>query len=181
MIEGALLYILAAVPPNGFVGCGAVIEGGLIATCRHVLVKAADCAAPRVAFPGAHADLRHHALTLAASCEDEAEVPDLVLLRAAAFPPGTPVLQLAMGRPSRPATPSPARASCATGSAGRRPRSRDASTAPSIPTTAGDSSPARRGTGTGSCAPPPACPVDAWMPKEIGRRLRAAQQASEQE
>jgi len=100
MIEGALVYILAAAPPNAFVGCGAVIEGGLIATCRHVwrdaLAKAPDGAAPMVEYPGAPAETRRHDLALADSCEGEDHEPDLVLLQPSAIPSGTPVLQLAM-------------------------------------------------------------------------------------
>jgi len=99
MVEGALVYILAAAPPNPFVGCGAVIEGGLVATCRHVwrdaLAQAADGAAPLVEFPRAKPAQRQ-GLVLAESCEGDGPPPDLVLLRPAAIPSGTPVLQLAM-------------------------------------------------------------------------------------
>ena len=100
MIEGALVYILAAAPPNPFMGCGAVIEGGLIATCRHVwrdaLAQAPEGAAPLVEFPRAPQEVRRQALALAESCEGEEPLPDLVLLRPAAIPSGTPVLQLAV-------------------------------------------------------------------------------------
>ena len=100
MIEGALVYLLTASRPNAFVGCGAVIEGELIATCRHVwhdaIAKAPEGALPLVEFPRAATDARRYDLTLADACEDEEPIPDLVLLRPAAIPPGTPVLQLAM-------------------------------------------------------------------------------------
>ena len=99
MIEGALVYIFAAVPPNPFVGCGAMIEGGLVATCRHVwrdaLAQAPDGAAPLVEFPRAKPAQRR-GLALAKSCEGDDPPLDLVLLRPAAIPSGTPVLQLAM-------------------------------------------------------------------------------------
>jgi hypothetical protein len=36
MIETGLVYLCAATPAKQFVGCGAVVEGGYIATCRHV-------------------------------------------------------------------------------------------------------------------------------------------------
>jgi hypothetical protein len=36
MIETALVYIHAVAPASRFVGCGALVEGGYIATCRHV-------------------------------------------------------------------------------------------------------------------------------------------------
>ena len=99
MIEGALVYIFAAVPPNPFVGCGAVIEDGLVATCRHVwrdaLAQAPDGVAPLVEFPRAKPAQRQ-GLVLADSCEGDDPPLDLVLLRPAAIPSGTPVLQLAM-------------------------------------------------------------------------------------
>jgi len=37
MIETALAYIYSIAPRQRFVGCGAVIEGEWVATCRHVL------------------------------------------------------------------------------------------------------------------------------------------------
>ncbi|BDG73246.1 tetratricopeptide repeat protein [Roseomonas fluvialis] len=99
MIEGALVHILSATAPHAFIGCGAVIEGGLIATCRHVwrdAVLGADKGAlPFADFPRADAD-RRQTLTLADACDQETRPPDLVLLRPRELPSGTPVLQLAM-------------------------------------------------------------------------------------
>jgi tetratricopeptide (TPR) repeat protein len=36
MIEQSLVYIYTATPARRFVGCGALVEGGYVATCRHV-------------------------------------------------------------------------------------------------------------------------------------------------
>src|SRR3954471_24074248 len=36
VIESALIYIHALPPAKRFVGCGALVEGGYVATCRHV-------------------------------------------------------------------------------------------------------------------------------------------------
>jgi len=100
MIEGALVHILSATPPHAFIGCGAVIEGGLVATCRHVWRDATkgapDKAQPMAEFPRAEAEHRRQPLELADGCEDGASPPDLVLLRPTKLPSGTPALPLAM-------------------------------------------------------------------------------------
>ena len=36
MIEQSLVYIYTATPARRFVGCGALVEGGYVTTCRHV-------------------------------------------------------------------------------------------------------------------------------------------------
>jgi hypothetical protein len=104
MEEAALVHILSATPPHAFIGCGVVIEGGLIATCRHVwrdaLKGAAEGAQPMAEFPRVDGDARRQALRLAAACDHQAPPPDLVLLEPAALPSGTPALLLATTRPS---------------------------------------------------------------------------------
>jgi len=44
MVENGLVYIYGIKPTKRFVGCGALIEGGLIATCRHVWREATKAA-----------------------------------------------------------------------------------------------------------------------------------------
>jgi hypothetical protein len=39
-IETALVHIHSLADPENFIGCGAIVEGGYIATCRHVWRKA---------------------------------------------------------------------------------------------------------------------------------------------
>ena len=46
MIETALVYIYSVGPTKRFVGCGCVIEGELVATCRHVWEMAVKGASP---------------------------------------------------------------------------------------------------------------------------------------
>jgi hypothetical protein len=36
MIEQSLVYIHSTTPAPRFVGCGTLVEGGYVATCRHV-------------------------------------------------------------------------------------------------------------------------------------------------
>jgi hypothetical protein len=39
MIETGLVYIYSVPPARAFKGCGALLEGGYVATCRHVWCK----------------------------------------------------------------------------------------------------------------------------------------------
>ncbi len=108
MIEHSLVYIHATKPIRRFVGCGALVEGGYVATCRHVWKMATDAAArskpseplrveieyPRVLRDGA--TLRYPA-HLVDACEGVAPFPDLVLLQPDEIPiTGTMVLQIAI-------------------------------------------------------------------------------------
>jgi tetratricopeptide (TPR) repeat protein len=45
MVEQSLVYIHSVKPARRFVGCGVLIEGGYVATCRHVWDMATDAAA----------------------------------------------------------------------------------------------------------------------------------------
>ncbi|HEV2099208.1 MAG TPA: trypsin-like peptidase domain-containing protein, partial [Stellaceae bacterium] len=105
MIENCLVYIYSLKPTKRFVGCGALIEGGFIATCRHVWDEASRAPVasqpeivveyPRVREDGttvtAPADL-------ADACDDPRLIdppPDLVLLQPAYIPSEAFPLQLA--------------------------------------------------------------------------------------
>ena len=102
MIENALVYIHSATESKAFAGCGAIIEGNFIVTCRHVWQEAIGDAAPEtgvcIVFPRSK---RNGALAeslgkLHDPCNaDEGEENDLVLLRAADPPDGLVALQIA--------------------------------------------------------------------------------------
>ena len=92
MIEQSLVYIHSATPPHRFVGCGTLVEGGYIATCRHVWRIATATSSPveqenspavQIEFPYTHengATVRTLA-RLADGCEaTEGQSPDLALL-----------------------------------------------------------------------------------------------------
>jgi hypothetical protein len=108
MIEHSLVYIHATKPTRHLVGCGALVEGGYVATCRHVWKMATDAAAksepseplrveveyPRVLRDGTALRSPAH---LADACESDAGSPDLVLLQPDEIPvTGAMVLQLAI-------------------------------------------------------------------------------------
>ena len=108
MIETGLVYVHSAKPTRGFHGCGALIEGGYVATCRHVWRMATGPAAKahpeqplevEIEFPGSWQDgstIRHTA-TLVDSCERaDGPAPDLVLLLPKGIPGNVITLQLAM-------------------------------------------------------------------------------------
>jgi hypothetical protein len=108
MIEHSLVYIHATKPTRRFVGCGALVEGGYVATCRHVWKMATDAAAKsepseplrvEVEYPRVLKDatpLRYPAY-LADACESVAPFPDLVLLQPDEIPiSGAMVLQIAI-------------------------------------------------------------------------------------
>ncbi|MDQ6869501.1 MAG: hypothetical protein M3178_14420 [Pseudomonadota bacterium] len=99
MIESGLVYIYSVTPARTFKGCGALIEGGYIATCRHVWHDAIDSESeatrkPRqveIEFPFAQACRAQ----LADACEGlDARAPDLVLLKPDIIPGGILTLQL---------------------------------------------------------------------------------------
>lgn len=107
MIETSLVYIHATGPTRRFVGCGALVEGGYVATCRHVWRMATEPAATtnpdqplevEIEFPGSWQDgvtIRRTA-SLALSCErSDGPAPDLVLLMPEAIPGNVIPLQLA--------------------------------------------------------------------------------------
>jgi tetratricopeptide (TPR) repeat protein len=107
MVEQALVYIYSAAPERSFVGCGALVEGGYVATCRHVwrMATGAQKAEPNgslkveVEYPWSRED--GHAVrrpaTLVDACEGRPGLsPDLVLLLPDEIPiAGVTILQLA--------------------------------------------------------------------------------------
>jgi hypothetical protein len=89
MIETALVYIYSVSPAREFVGCGALVEGGYVATCRHVWRDAtAETGKPsevEIEFPFGKKETAGVAparrARLADACgEAEDSAPDLVLL-----------------------------------------------------------------------------------------------------
>jgi tetratricopeptide (TPR) repeat protein len=109
MIEEGLVYIHSTRPTRRFVGCGALVEGGYVATCRHVWRMATEGqvkVAPdqlldvEIEYPR----LRSGGVTIKSlawlvdACEGEGHPPpDLVLLLPADIPSGVMTLQLARG------------------------------------------------------------------------------------
>ncbi len=103
MIETGLVYIYS-VSAHDFIGCGALVEGGYIATCRHVWRDATGSESreaddpPKVAIEFAAAQDGGTAFRagLADACEGlDARAPDLVLLKPDLIPDGIMRLQLA--------------------------------------------------------------------------------------
>jgi tetratricopeptide (TPR) repeat protein len=108
MIEQGLVYIHSAPPTRRFRGAGALVEGGYIATCRHVWQLAtgsarADPSKPlevEVEYPWSRdgGDTVRTPARLVDPCEAGANpAPDLVLLR----PDKIPDAQVAILRPAR--------------------------------------------------------------------------------
>ncbi len=107
MVEQALIYIYSAAPERRFVGCGALVEGGYVATCRHVwrMATGTQKAEPNeplrveVEYPWSRED--GHAVRRPAELVDACEgrpglSPDLVLLLPDEIPiAGVTILQLA--------------------------------------------------------------------------------------
>src|SRR5262249_4036519 len=100
----ALVYIYSMNPPGRFIGCGALVEGGYVATCRHVWREAAKAEANRpprveVKYPRARedGDAAQRAAQLAHACGGGTDpLPDLVLLRPDEIPAvGVTLLRLA--------------------------------------------------------------------------------------
>jgi hypothetical protein len=89
MIETGLVYVYATKPARRFVGCGALVERGFIATCRHVWVTATKGwtdGKPLVDIEYPHAGTSEPA-TLQDRCEGtDGRHPDLVLLKPKAIP-----------------------------------------------------------------------------------------------
>jgi hypothetical protein len=112
MIETGLVYIYSVSPARTFRGCGALIEGGYVATCRHVWRIAAPAgqspsneqAEVEIVFPrirDAQGVPVVSRASLADSCEGlEAPAPDLVLLKPLNIPAGVRTVPLARHRSS---------------------------------------------------------------------------------
>jgi tetratricopeptide (TPR) repeat protein len=107
MIETGLVYIHSVKPTRRFVGCGALVEGGYVATCRHVWRMATESAAKlqdgeplevEVEYPFSRdqgATVRS-AARLIDECEGEDGLrPDLALLLPTKIPDRLMTLQLA--------------------------------------------------------------------------------------
>ena len=105
MIESGLVYIYSVSPATRFVGCGALVEGGYVATCRHVWVEAvkgqvevsaeAEIEYPHGSWEAGAAPRRKAALGEA--CEQtDGTPPDLVLLLPEAIPGGVMTLPVAV-------------------------------------------------------------------------------------
>src|SRR5580693_102638 len=105
MIEQSLVYIYSTKPTRRFVGCGTLVEGGYIVTCRHVLRLAVGASRPpegelalEIEYPRAYrGDVAFRtSASLADGCEGtHGPAPDLVLLLPAEIPTETMTLQLA--------------------------------------------------------------------------------------
>ena len=110
MIESGLVYIHRTQPTKRFVGCGALIEGGLIATCRHVWEEASRVPAGTVPEEPIEVEIEYprardggvaftSPAALADACDEPSivdPIPDLVLLQPARVPGGAFPLHLAM-------------------------------------------------------------------------------------
>jgi hypothetical protein len=104
MIETGIVYIYSSSPARHFVGCGALLEGGYVATCRHVWRIAAPTGQPpneppevEIVFPFARdRGVSTRRAGLADACEEpDGAAPDLVLLKPDTIPSGAMSLQLA--------------------------------------------------------------------------------------
>lgn len=88
MIEAGLVYIHFDRSSSGFAGCGALVEGPFIVTCRHVWDQARQAARGNpvlVCFPPqqGNGEPMFSEATLADDCNDGARPPDLLILEAA--------------------------------------------------------------------------------------------------
>jgi hypothetical protein len=102
MIQTGLVYIYSVPPARAFKGCGALIEGGYVATCRHVWSIAAPAGQPsevEIVFPRTR-DKQGALVASRASMADDCEgletpAPDLVLLKPFNIPAGVETVPLA--------------------------------------------------------------------------------------
>ncbi len=93
MIETGLVYIYSDSSARAFRGCGALIEGGYVATCKHVWKNAAEV---YVKFRDENGVAYTSRTVLADACEGlEGPTPDLVLLKPDIIPSSVLKLQLA--------------------------------------------------------------------------------------
>ena len=105
MIEYSVVHIYTQEAKPKFVGCGALVDGGFIATCRHVWQDAGGGAAGevRVKFPRYKDDQGvsiFASASLADACAGHPDKdPDLVLLRPKQVPPSAMRLSIARAAP----------------------------------------------------------------------------------
>ena len=107
MIETGLIYVHASKPTARFVACGALVEGGFVATCRHVwrVATQAEEASGATEPPSVEIEFPHarkngvpikNVARLADLCEGIDDLPpDLVLLLPEEIPSGVMTLRLA--------------------------------------------------------------------------------------
>jgi hypothetical protein len=105
MIEQSLVYIHSVKPTRRFVGCGTLVEGGYVATCRHVWRMATETVARdqlgapltvEIEYPYSREATVRSSAKLADACDSAPGLaPDLVLLLPDAIPSGMLTLQLA--------------------------------------------------------------------------------------
>ena len=100
MIETALVYIRKADETNEFVGCGTLVEGPYIATCRHVWRDADGeknggvvVEFPRTLDEAGTAE--NASASLADACDHQKPLPDLILLSVTTLPTGVMALTVA--------------------------------------------------------------------------------------
>ncbi len=89
MIETSLVYIFSIEPSRAFLGCGAVVEGGYVATCRHVWRDAGEPTEVEIEFPFVRENgvVVKQAAELADSCEGSGDpAPDVVFAEAGRDP-----------------------------------------------------------------------------------------------
>jgi len=104
MIESGLVYIHYAETPTAFVGCGALVEGPFIVTCRHVwdqaLAAEGSTGTVHIRFPPPRGE-GNAEFRLAKSiddCNGLGNPPDLVILATDDVPAGCASLVLARGK-----------------------------------------------------------------------------------
>jgi tetratricopeptide (TPR) repeat protein len=107
MIETGLVYIYSLSPARAFKGCGALLEGGYVATCRHVWRIAAPAGQKpevEIVFPRTRdkqGALVASRASMADDCEGlEVSAPDLVLLKPLDIPAGVEAVPLSRHRSS---------------------------------------------------------------------------------
>jgi hypothetical protein len=96
MLKESLVYIRRPGGGEAYVGCGALVEQNLIATCRHVwrdTDEKAEAVFPHIKRSGIATT---SPLALVDACEtSDGDAPDIVLLRATNLPVGLTELQIA--------------------------------------------------------------------------------------
>ncbi len=99
MIESGLVYIHSAPNPSGFIGCGAIVEGPFVVTCRHVWKDAKDASSDGkvcICFPPPRGEGKkeYRQACIADPCDADEDPLDLVIL-SADIPPANAALPLA--------------------------------------------------------------------------------------
>ncbi|MGI4977413.1 MAG: hypothetical protein ACRYG6_10760 [Janthinobacterium lividum] len=124
MIEAGLVYIHSSQTSRGFVGCGALVEGPFVVTCRHVWDQASQAAGSGpvlVCFPPPQGNgvAVFNTAVLVDACNVDPNPPDLVILDVGDPPSNSAVLSVA-----RAGVAEIGRATILAGLAGRNPHDR---------------------------------------------------------